>query len=61
MTLGRAVNVLQLKITCTTRNTPVVGQIGFIVHCSEGECTEWGTIESFSNKVLKKDLQDLGL
>lgn len=47
------INVLQPK---TTRNTSVIGQIGFVVHCSKGEHKSWRTMGYLSKQVLEKTL-----
>ena len=37
-------NIVNVLLAETTKNPPVGEQGGFMTHCSEGECTAWGTM-----------------
>lgn len=42
----------------TTRNSLVVEQVGFIVHCCKRDCTPWRTWECLDKRVLER-IEDL--
>lgn len=44
----------QLEEQWNTKNTPVIEQVGFIICCSERECSPWGNSEAYQQEDVRK-------